>query len=326
MEFIKLNIYTQSQELETLMTRLEDLGVSGFEIHDAADFNSFLENGMKGGNGFSDLAAWDYVGEELEPLKTQETHLTLYLTTDEQGKELLDKVYVLCADLRIDKSVVREEDWADCWKEYFKPFKVGERFLIKPTWENAPETERLILEIDPASAFGTGQHESTRLCIEMLEGVIGSECTLLDIGCGSGILAIGALILGADSVVMIDVSENAVKVARDNAIQNGFMDDRFTALCGDITKSAELLKQIGEEFDVVTANIVADVIINMSGLFPQFLKEGGVLITSGIIEERLEEVITALEASDGRDSSKLKITEIRKDSGWCAVKAVKSAD
>ncbi|MCL2638718.1 MAG: 50S ribosomal protein L11 methyltransferase [Oscillospiraceae bacterium] len=307
MNFTKLNIYTTSEDLEPLIMRLEDLGASGFEIHDAADFEDFLTNGTKN---------WDYVGEELEPLKTQETHLSLYFTTDKQGQELLAAVCDACLseNLCLEQSEVREEDWADCWKEYFKPFEIGQKLMIKPTWEDAPETERLILEIDPASAFGTGQHESTKLCLEALEDVITPGCAFLDLGCGSGILTIGALLLGAGSAAMIDVSENAVKVACENVAQNGFTCDSF---CGDITENAKPLKQLGGDYNVITANIVADVIIKMSGIFPRLLAENGTLITSGIIEERLAEVTAALE------SAGLKIIEAKTDNGWCLIKAAR---
>jgi len=315
MEFIKLNLFTHTDDLEPLTSRLEDIGVSGFEIHDPADFNDFLANGTK---------HWDYVGEELEPLKTQETHITLYLTADKQGADLLAKIRETCVGwrnaLKIEQSTVREEDWADSWKEYFKPFEVGERFLIKPTWEEIPATDRLILEIDPASAFGTGQHESTKLCLEMLEKIIAPNCSFLDIGCGSGILTIGALLLGAEHAVMVDVSENAVKVANENLAQNGFYAESF---CGDITKDTELLNKItaklppeARRFDVIAANIVADVIIMLADIFSRLLAEDGVLITSGIIEERLDEVISAL------TSAGLKIVETKIDNGWCLVGAV----
>jgi ribosomal protein L11 methyltransferase len=307
MEYTKLNIYTQSKDLEPLMDRLGDIGVCGFEIHDAADFEAFLKSDvMRQG------ANWDYIGEELDPLKSQPTHLTLYLTKDSQGAEILGKIRELCVseNLRIEESLVREEDWAENWKTYFKPFEVGERLLIKPTWEAAPATERVILEIDPASAFGTGQHESTRLCLEALEKLIAPGCTFLDLGCGSGILTIAALLLGAKNAVMVDVSENAVKVAAENLAQNGVSAAAFR---GDITKDAELLKQIGSDYDVITANIVADVIIKMSVVFPKLLKKDGVLVTSGIIEARLDEVKTALE------SAGLRVIETKTDNGWCVI-------
>jgi ribosomal protein L11 methyltransferase len=301
MNFTKLNIYTTSENLEPLITRLEDLGVSGFEIHDSEDFEDFLAR---------DVKHWDYVGDELEPLRTQETHLTLYFTDDEQGGELLAGVRESCGDLKLEQSTVREEDWADSWKEYFKPFEIGERFLIKPTWEEAPESaaERLILEIDPASAFGTGQHESTKLCLEALERIIAPGCSFLDLGCGSGILTIGALLLGAGSAVMVDVSENAVKVANENLAQNGFTAEAYV---GDITTG----KIISGEYDVIAANIVADVIISLGGIFPRLLKTGGRLITSGIIAERLDEVIAALTGAE------LRIIKTETDNGWCLILA-----
>jgi ribosomal protein L11 methyltransferase len=298
MNFTKLKIYTTTENLEPLLTRLEDLGASSFEIHDSADFESFLTHSAKD---------WDYIGEELDPLKTQETHVTLYFTADKQGEELLAKIRGACAGLKLEQSVVREEDWADSWKEHFKPFEVGERFIIKPTWEIIPETDRLVLEIDPASAFGTGQHESTKLCLEALERVIAPGCSFLDLGCGSGILTIGALLLGAGSAVIADVSENAVKVAGENLAQNGFTAEAF---CGDITKE----NIISGEYDVIAANIVADVIIKLGGIFPRLLAENGTLIASGIIEERLDEVVENL-------APYLKIIQVKTDNGWCAIKA-----
>ncbi|MCL2108464.1 MAG: 50S ribosomal protein L11 methyltransferase [Oscillospiraceae bacterium] len=312
MDFIKLDIYTASHDLEPLADRLTALGVSGFEFHDAADFEEFLHSG---------LGAWDYIGEELEPLKTQETRLSLYVTTDKQGEQLLAKIYKACADLRIEKSLVRETDWADAWKEHFKPFEVGRKFLIKPTWEETPGdvADKIVLEIDPASAFGTGQHESTKLCLEALEEVISADCNFLDIGCGSGILSIAALLLGAAKATMTDVSETAVRTACENILQNGFTSEKFAAHCGDIIGDGELLKRVAGDYktyDVITANIVADVIIKMSEIFPLLLSSNGVLIASGIIGIRLDEVLTALK------NAGLKVTQIRNNNDWWAVMAI----
>lgn len=311
MEFIRLDIYTTSEELQPLADRLTDLGACGFEFHNAADFEEFLQSGL--GN-------WDYVGEELDGLKTQPTYLTTYITADKQGEKLLAEIYKVCGNLRIEKSLVHESDWADSWKEYFKPFEVGGKLLIKPTWEEVLadlQKDRIILEIDPASAFGTGQHESTKLCLEALEQVITSGCSFLDLGCGSGILSIAALLLGAEKATMTDVSENAVKTACENIEQNGFKADKFTAYSGDITKDSALLKKIGGDYDVITANIVADIIIKMSEFFPLLLKDGGTLITSGIIGIRLDEVLNALK------NAGLSVKEIRNNNDWWAIVAVK---
>ena len=313
MEFIKLDIYTESAALEPLTDKLTGLGVSGFEIHDAADFGDFLQSGVKN---------WDYIGEELDPLKFQPTYITLYLPSDSQGTQTLQDINSLLnelrgvslyGDLRIEQNTVREEDWANCWKEYFKPFDIGKTLLIKPTWEPQPQTDRIVLEIDPASAFGTGQHESTRLCLEALEEVIESGCAFLDLGCGSGILTAAALLLGAQRAVMVDVSENAVRTACENVEHNGFTSDKYTAFCGDITEDDELLSVIGGGFFVIAANIVADVIIKMSGIFPRLLKKGGKLVVSGIIKERVDEVAGALRTNG------FSISEIKEDNGWCAV-------
>jgi len=322
MDFLKVDVYTRSEAVEILVMRLSELGINGFEIHDSADFDEFLEN--KDAN-------WDYVDDELMGLKTVPTHITLYLQNNAQGLETLAELkgvmQELCAadpelygepDIQIGN--VREEDWANNWKQYYKPFNVGEKLLVKPSWEDAAETGgRKILEIDPASSFGTGQHHTTKMVMELLEGVINGGEKMLDLGCGSGILSIAGLLLGARSASMVDVFENAVNTAAENVRKNGFGDDRFTAQRGNIIDDEALRSSLGGDFDVITANIVADVIIAMSGLFGGFLKEDGTLIVSGIIDERLDEVMTALTAAGFSAVNK------RSNEGWNAIVLKRSA-
>lgn len=316
MNFRQIDIYTKSEAVNVLVMRLSELGINGFAIHDSADFEEFLEN--KDSN-------WDYVDDELMGLKTTPTYITAYLQDNEQGIELFSALKGVCAelsanepdfygDLCIKTDIVNEEDWANNWKQYYKPFKVGSKLLVKPSWEDADNSDgRKILEIDPASTFGTGQHHTTRLCMEKLENVISGGEKVLDLGCGSGILSIAALLLGAEKVCMVDIFENAVKTAAENVGKNGFSDDTYSVYCGNVADDDELCSKIGNGYDVITANIVADVIISMSGVFKRFLKENGRIIISGIITERLDEVKAALA------ENRIEVDSVSEKEGWNAL-------
>ncbi len=316
MDFLQIDVYTESKAVDVLVMQLSELGITGFVIHDSADFDEFLND--KDAN-------WDYVDDELMGLKTVPTHITLYLQDNAQGLETLAELKGALSELRskdpdfygsldIHIDSVREEDWANNWKQYYKPFNVGKKLIVKPSWEDVqPQDGRKILEIDPASSFGTGQHHTTKMVMELLEGVITGGEKLLDLGCGSGILSIAGLLLGADSVVMADVFENAVNTAAENVRKNGFGDEKFRAYRGNIIDDAALREKIGTGFDVITANIVADVIIAMSPLFGGFLKADGTLIVSGIIDERLDEVLAALSEAG------FTVKERKNAEGWNAV-------
>lgn len=298
MEWAKINIYTTTAGIDSVTGILMDLGITGFVIKDAQDFEEFLEN--KTGN-------WDYIDDDLMGLKNCETTVTVYIRSDAEGAELFAAVKSALAALKsrdadgaygrleYDMSNIREEDWANNWKQYFKPITIGEKLLIKPSWEVAdPAEKRKILEIDPASSFGTGQHNTTRLCLELIEENLAQGEKLLDLGCGSGILSIGALLLGAESACAVDIDDNSVRIAAENAQKNGISPERYTALCGDITSDEKLREKIGGGYDIVCANIVADVLIAMSGFFAGFLKDKGKLIVSGIIDARREEVLSTI--------------------------------
>ena len=273
MEWAEINIYTTTAGIDSVTGILMDLGITGFVIKDAQDFENFLEN--KTGN-------WDYIDDDLMGLKNCETTVTVYIRSDAEGAELFAAVKSALAALKsrdtdgaygrleYDMSNIREEDWANNWKQYFKPITIGEKLLIKPSWEAAdPAEKRRILEIDPASSFGTGQHNTTRLCLELIEENLAQGEKLLDLGCGSGILSIGALLLGAESACAVDIDDNSVRIAAENAQKNGISPERYTAFCGDITSDEKLREKIGGGYDIVCANIVADVLIAMSGFFSQ---------------------------------------------------------
>ncbi|MBR5089583.1 MAG: 50S ribosomal protein L11 methyltransferase [Ruminiclostridium sp.] len=316
MDFLKVDVFTESQAVDVLVMQLSELGINGFEIHDSADFDEFLEN--KDAN-------WDYVDDELMGLKTVPTHITLYLQDNAQGLETLAELKGVVNELfsaqpdfygtpEIKIGNVREEDWANNWKQYYKPFNVGEKLIVKPSWEEVSDTGgRKVLEIDPASSFGTGQHHTTKMVMELLEGVVNEGDRMLDLGCGSGILSIAGLLLGVREAAMVDVFDNAVATAAENVRKNGFSDDRFNAIRGNIIDDEKLRVLLGTGYNIVTANIVADVIIGMSGLFGLFLADGGTLIVSGIIDERLDEVLAALSENGFKPVTK------KNAEGWNAV-------
>ena len=177
------------------------------------------------------------------------------------------------------------EDWVNNWKKYFHPMPVGDKLLIRPTWEDADPTDgRKVLHIEPGLAFGTGSHPTTRLCLETLEKVVTPGATVLDIGCGSGILSIAALLLGAQTAFGVDIDKLAVKTANDNALENGFGLDRFTAVEGNLSD------KVSGQYDIIVANIVADIIMQFNPQVAQFLKPGGTYMTGGIIDVREDEV------------------------------------
>lgn len=316
MNWTEVNIYTTSEGVDPVCGCLLNTGVTGFEIKDPKDFEEFLEH--KTGN-------WDYVDDDLLKLKNCETCVTVYLPDNSQGADMLSMIRAEMSALKardpenafgrlsVELDSVREEDWANNWKQYFKPLTVGKKLVIKPSWEEYNVSDgRTILEIDPASSFGTGQHNTTQLCLELLEKYLGNGNKVLDLGCGSGILSIAAMLLGADSVSAVDIDKNSVDIASENAAKNRIPADKYRTFCGNIVTDSGLCEDIGGGYDVITANIVADVLIAMSPIFENFIKSGSVLIVSGIIIERCDEVLDAIKAKGFTH------LETREKDGWAA--------
>ena len=316
MNWIEIQIITASAGVDALCAMLTDLGIKGFSIADPADFQEFLQN--KEGK-------WDYIDQDLLGMAQGDTTVTVYLPDNAQGAEQLVALRAMLAQiharddaqlfgtLELTLKNVREEDWANNWKQYFKPFTVGERLLIKPSWELCENPRnRAVLEIDPASSFGTGQHHTTRLCLELLEQLMHPGDRVLDLGCGSGILSIGALLLGASGATAVDIEENAAATATENARKNHIDPTLYRVFCGNVLKDETLCREIGDGYDLICANIVADVLIAMKQLFRQFLRPEGTLIVSGIIMERRDEVLDQLK------SAGFALLEIREKEGWAA--------
>lgn len=322
MDWKEVTIYTTTAGVEPVAALLLDHGVEGYVLEDAADFEAFLKDTE---------IYWDYVDEELvREKRAQETCLKIYLSDDEAGAGQLAALAAALENLKardaenawgrlcFDTGITRQEDWEWGWKQYFKPFPVGKTFLIKPSWETVDDAgSRRILEIDPASSFGTGSHDTTQLCMAALEKTVRGGEALLDMGTGSGILAIAAAMLGAEVRAVVDIDENCLKTAAENAEKNGVSIGM--GFCGDVLREPALAEKLGGAYDIIVANIVADVIIGMAPLFRDKLKPGGTLICSGILNERAEEVRSALEAQG------FAITEAAHSDDWSAFTAKKAA-
>ena len=314
MNWTELCIFTSTEGSDILCGCLLGIGINGFVVRDSKDFEEFLEN--KTGN-------WDYIDDDLMNLKDCETSVTVYLPDNAQGKEMFDSIKSelsrlkdideenLFGRLEYEFKNVCEEDWANNWKQYFKPLCVGDKLLIKPSWEEASANDsRIILEIDPASSFGTGQHNTTQVCLELLEKNINGNEKVLDLGCGSGILSIAAILLGADYCTAVDIDQNSVKIAKENAEKNNIPEEKYTAYCGNVITDDELVKTIGNGYKIVVANIVADIIKLFSTQVGAFMLPGAKFIASGIIDTRADEVCESLE------NAGLKIIRRIEQGGW----------
>lgn len=310
MEWVSMKIYLPSEEIDALVEELMGVGIRGFAIEDPYEFEEFLETSVY----------YDYIEDDVMRLKESPANVTIYLPANAQGADMLEqaKGIALARGAEYALENLREEDWANNWKQYFKPVAIGEKILVKPSWEAVPEgmdAGRSVLEIDPSSSFGTGTHETTRLCMEELEKAVEPGAKVLDMGCGSGILGVSAMLLGAGSVVGVDIEEDSIRVSRENAERNGIPAERFTLRRGNVLQDVALRETIRDGYDVVVANIVADVVIAMCPLFREYLKESGTLITSGIITERLEDVKAAVLAAG------FVIKKISEKGEWAAITA-----
>ena len=300
---------TTEEELEGLCARLTANGVTGMAIEDEEDFKTFLEQNRQ---------YWDYVDEGLMEQMRGVCRVKLYVTDDDDGKKQLAR-WLEGIDLPYTAASLGENDWAHSWQKYYKPMAVGERLYIVPEWEREEPVPagKVPLYLNPGLTFGTGNHASTQLCLAGLEAYTVPGQPVLDLGCGSGILSIAALALGASEAAAVDIDPKAVDVAYENAALNGIGKDRYTVRAGDILTDRKLEAELGgEKYPLVLANIVADVIIPLSAWVPQVLSRDGVFLCSGIIAPRAQEVADAL-ARYG-----LKVTKKREKNGWAALEAV----
>jgi len=286
MRWIEVCINTPGGEIDARCEELAALGAGGFVIENEEDFREFLENNHQ---------YWDYVDKELEDSFSGVSRIKTYLADDEDGRAVLEAIRKACGEVAV--SFVEDSDWENNWREYYKPIEIGQKLVVVPEWEEIPADGRIPLRLDPGLIFGTGSHPTTRMCLAALEDYAAPGKRVLDLGCGSGILAIGALNLGCGSAVGCDIDPKAPDVACANAALNGIGADRFAVYAGDILSDASMRRTLGGGYDIVLANIVSDVIIPLSAIVGGFLGEGGVFITSGIIEGRQDEVAAAIRAN-----------------------------
>ena len=299
MRYIEVIVDTPAQEIDRRCEEMTAMGVGGFVIENEEDFRDFLENNH---------AYWDYVDEELEQRYAGVSRIKCYLTDDEDGKESLRQIRNAYGNVAV--SYVQDSDWENNWREYYKPIQVGNKLVVVPEWEPIPQDGRVPLRLDPGLIFGTGSHPTTRLCLAELEHYVNQNTRVLDLGCGSGILGIGALVLGARSCLGCDIDPKAPDVVRANAALNGIGPDRLSVCAGDILADASLRRSFGGGYDLVLSNIVSDVIILLSRYVRAFLAPGGVWISSGIIEGRQDEVRAAIEQAG------FTILEHRQEEEW----------
>ena len=311
MEYTELTVSTTTGGADAVSALLVRLGATGTQIIDRSD----LPDPDKPGKN------WELMDRALLDAAPEDVQVKAWFAADEAPRVLeplrleLQKMQAedsagLFGALTLTVGSIREEDWANNWKQYFKPFRVGERLVVKPTWEDwnaAPDD--LVIEIDPGMAFGTGTHETTALCIELIERYYRGG-RLMDIGTGSGILAIAAALLGARDVYAIDIDEDAVRVARENVRQNG-LEDAITVEKGD------LLKGVRGTYDFAAANILAPVICMLATPLSDYLTPGGTFVCSGIIREKRDDVYNALIQAGYR------ILDERSRGDWCAFAAQK---
>ena len=283
MRYIEVTVNTPGAEIDARCQEMADMGAGGFVIENEEDFKDFLEQNHQ---------YWDYVDDELENQFAGVSRIKCYLTDDEDGLAVLRRINAAYDD--VTTSYVEGSDWENNWREYYKPIEVGEKLVVVPEWEEAPQDGRLPLRLDPGLIFGTGSHATTRMCLAALEKFSKPGVRVLDLGCGSGILGIGSLILDCDSCLGVDIDPKALDVVMSNAALNGLGADKMTAWAGDIIADASLRARIGSGYQLVLANIVADVIIPLSAVVRQFMAPDAVFICSGIIEHRWPETEAAL--------------------------------
>ena len=301
MAWLEFTIETTPQSIDSAVTALSARGFSDLVIEDQSEFETFLEENR---------AYWDYIDEGLQKKLEGLSRIKLYLEdTDDNGRKRLDAA-VKELGLTMTAAPLPEINWEESWKDNYPPQEIGERIVVLPYWLAEESTDRLKVILDPGLTFGTGAHPSTQMVMEVMENVVKPGFHCLDLGSGSGILSIAALRLGAEHAFACDIDEKCVEVAYENAALNGIDRSRYTVRWGDVLSDQQLKAEIGGGYDMVVANIVADVIIGLSGQVRPFLKKDGLFLCSGIIDDRAEEVARHLREA-GWD-----ILRTRQSEGW----------
>ena len=310
MAWLEITIDTASEKIDSVVTSLTAAGFADLVIEDQEEFETFLDQNRE---------YWDYIDEELQEKLQGLSHIKVYLEdTDEAGLQRLEaRVKLLKLTMKVEP--MAEVDWEESWKDNYPPQPIGEKIIVLPYWlADTDDSGRLPVILDPGLTFGTGAHPSTQMVMEAMEEMVKPGSACLDLGSGSGILSLVALRLGAGSAIGVDIDPKAEDIARENAAYNGFTAPAFTALTGNVTEDREMMDSLrASEYDLVLVNIVADVIIGLSPVLPNFLTERSTLICSGILDSRLEDVLNALTAAG------LTVTSVREKEDWRCVTAKK---
>ena len=309
MAWLEITIDTTSEKINFVVTNLTARGFADLVIEDQEEFETFLDENR---------AYWDYIDEDLQEKLQGLSHIKIYLEdTDTAGMQRLESAV---SDLKLTMKVqpLPETDWEESWKDNYPPQEIGEKIVILPYWLAGTEGDRLPVILDPGLTFGTGAHPTTRMVVQTMEQLVKPGAVCLDLGSGSGILSLCALRLGASSATGIDIDPKAEDIARENAAYNGFAAPEFTALTGNVTEDKDVMEALAaKEYDIVLVNIVADVIIALAPVLPNFLMEKTTLICSGILDVRLADVLAALE------NAGLTITSVKEEEDWRCVTAKK---
>ena len=308
MAYLEITVQTNAQNIGSAVAALTAGGFSELVIEDQGEFESFLEENR---------ACWDYIDEQLQEKLQGLSCVKLYLEdTDKEGlahlEALLEK-----HSLEMIAKPLAEENWEESWKDNYPPQPVGENLVVLPYWLADTDTQgRTPIILDPGLTFGTGAHPSTQMVLETMEQTVQKGSACLDLGSGSGILSIAALRLGAASAIGVDIDPKAEDIARENAGYNGFAAPEFTAYTGNVTQDIALMDRLSQgSYDVVLVNIVADVIIGLAPVLPNFLRADTTLICSGILDSRLADVVAALEQAG------LQVTKTKAKEDWRCVSA-----
>lgn len=302
MDWTEITVTVNNKDVDQVSDIANEVVPYGIYIEDYTNLEQDVE----------EIAHIDLIDEKLLAKDRTKAKVHMYISCEDNPLEAVSKISEMLKEENIEFEVdsldCNDEDWLNNWKQYFQPSPVGEKLLIRPTWrKNYDPDGRIVINLDPGLAFGTGTHETTRLCLEVLEKIVKEDTTVLDVGCGSGILGIASLLLGAKTAVGVDIDPMAVKTAKENAVLNN-VEDKFTAIEGNFTE------KVSGKFDIVVANIVADAIIFLSQGVKSFMKEDSVYIMSGIIDTRVDEVIEEV-------SKNFEITQKLFLNGWYCLTA-----
>ena len=307
MAWLEITLDTVSEKIESVAAQLTAQGFAELVIEDQAEFESFLDENR---------AYWDYIDEDLQQKLQGLSHIKIYLEDTDAASLSRLEAAAKQMGLPMDVKTMEETDWEESWKDNYPAVEVGKSLIVVPYWAAEDTKGRTPVILDPGLTFGTGAHASTQMVMEFMEDTVQEGFRCLDLGSGSGILSIAALRLGAGSAIGVDIDPKAETIARENAAYNGFAAPEFTALTGNVTDDTALMNRLQQQsYDLVLVNIVADVIIGLAPVLPAFLTAESILLCSGILDVRLEDVKDALEQAG------LEIQEIKAKEDWRSIRA-----